>query len=165
MLTIEQYPIFGREIQCPHCHQTITGLILTESYICPRHGAFEAEPGTGKLVHLHSGRYWLRWNNAWHRQHTHPDGVRFEIHDALERLLNEGYSVTKIVIAQRYKELMKDYLGHTTFPSEAGKNNRDLCLYGLRVEFSPESADESWSIINFDLEKQAGFKKIPLAIS
>lgn len=157
MLAIEQYPIFGREIECPHCHQTITGLILTESYICPRHGAFEAEPETGKIVHLLSSRYWLRWNNTWYRQHTHADGVRFEIYDALERLVDKG-CVTKIVIASRYQELMKGYLERTTFPPEVGKKNRDLCLYGLRVEFSPESTDESWNIINFDLEKQAGVK-------
>ncbi|MDE5076046.1 MAG: DUF2396 family protein, partial [Trichodesmium sp. St5_bin2_1] len=33
------YPIFGPEIQCPHCRQTILALTLTDTYLCPRHGA------------------------------------------------------------------------------------------------------------------------------
>ncbi|MDE5112160.1 MAG: DUF2396 family protein, partial [Trichodesmium sp. St7_bin2_1] len=48
------YPIFGPEIQCPHCRQTILALTLTDTYLCPRHGAFEADPNTGELLHLHS---------------------------------------------------------------------------------------------------------------
>ncbi len=42
-----QYPMFGPEIQCPHCRQTIPALTLTDTYLCPRHGAFEADPKTG----------------------------------------------------------------------------------------------------------------------
>ena len=28
-----QYPIFGPEIQCPHCRQTIPALTLTDTYL------------------------------------------------------------------------------------------------------------------------------------
>ncbi|MBE9020626.1 TIGR02652 family protein, partial [Chroococcidiopsidales cyanobacterium LEGE 13417] len=65
-----QYPIFGPEIPCPHCRQPIPALTLTDTYLCPRHGAFEADPKTGELIHLQSGRHWRRWNNEWYRQHT-----------------------------------------------------------------------------------------------
>ncbi|MEQ8959854.1 MAG: DUF2396 family protein, partial [Coleofasciculus sp. C2-GNP5-27] len=47
---LSDYPIFGTEIRCPQCHQTIPALLLTDSYICPEHGAFEANPNTGELV-------------------------------------------------------------------------------------------------------------------
>ena len=73
-----QYPIFGPEIECPHCRQKISALTLTDTYLCPRHGAFEADPKTGELVHLQSNRHWRLWNHEWYRQHTHPDGIRFE---------------------------------------------------------------------------------------
>ncbi|MGK7914214.1 MAG: TIGR02652 family protein, partial [Prochloraceae cyanobacterium] len=79
-----QYPIFGPEIYCPHCRQIIPALTLTDTYLCPRHGAFEADPKTGELIHLQSGRHWRRWEGEWYRQHTHPDGIRFEIHEALD---------------------------------------------------------------------------------
>jgi len=45
---------------------------------------------TGELIHLQSGRHWRRWNNEWYRQHTHPDGIRFEIHEALDRLYTQA---------------------------------------------------------------------------
>jgi uncharacterized protein (TIGR02652 family) len=104
-----QYPIFGPEIQCPHCRQIIPALTLTDTYLCARHGAFEADPKTGELVHLQSGRHWRRWENEWYRQHTHPDGIRFEIHEALDRLYTQGYRATKVIIARRYQELMGAY--------------------------------------------------------
>ena len=98
-----QYPMFGPEIQCPHCRQTIPALTLTDTYLCPRHGAFEADPKTGELVHLQSGRHWRRWEDEWYRQHTHPDGIRFEIHEALDRLYTQGYRATRVIVAQRYQ--------------------------------------------------------------
>ena len=61
MNLILQYPIFGSEISCPHCRQTIPALTLTDTYLCSRHGAFEANPKTEELVHLPSGRCWRRW--------------------------------------------------------------------------------------------------------
>jgi hypothetical protein len=47
-----QYPVFGPEIICPHCRQIIPALTLTDTYLCSRHGAFEADPKIEELVHL-----------------------------------------------------------------------------------------------------------------
>ncbi len=151
-----QYPIFGPEIRCPHCRQLIAALTLTDSYLCPRHGAFEADPKTGDLVHLQSGRHWRCWQDNWYRQHTHPDGLRFEIHEALDQLYTEGYRATKIIIANRYQELIRNCLDRNSSWTEDGDGN-NLQLYGLPVEFSPEpSEDSSWEVINLDLEKEKG---------
>lgn len=149
-----QYPIFGPEIPCPHCRQMIPALTLTDTYLCPRHGAFEANPETGELVHLQSGRRWRRWQQQWYRQHTHPDGIRFEIHEALDQLYSQGYRATKVTIAQRYQDLMTGYLEKTSRPGEDGCRYR---LYGLPVAFSPHpSEDPCWEVINFVLDKEPG---------
>lgn len=149
-----QYPIFGPEIACPHCRQMIPALTLTDTYLCPRHGAFEANPETGELVHLQSGRRWRQWQQHWYRQHTHPDGIRFEIHEALDQLYSQGYRATKVTIAQRYQELMTGYLEKANRPGEEGCRYR---LYGLPVVFSPDPATEPcWEVINFYLDKEPG---------
>jgi uncharacterized protein (TIGR02652 family) len=151
-----QYPIFGPEIQCPHCRQVVPALMLTDSYLCPRHGAFEADPTTGNLIHLQSGRSWRQWEEEWYRQHTHPDGIRFEIHEALDRLYTQGYRAVRIIIARRYQPLISTYLErHTAWQDRSGSGR--VRLYGLPVEFSPDSAtDPRWAVINFDLEKEQG---------
>ncbi len=150
-----QYPIFGAEIPCPHCRQMIPALTLTDSYLCPRHGAFEANPETEDLVHLQSSRHWRRWKDEWYRQHTHPDGIRFEIHEALDRLYTQGYRATRVIIASRYKELVSSYLERST--PWRGQTDAKPRLYGLPVEFSPEPTEEAyWEVINFDLEKEQG---------
>jgi uncharacterized protein (TIGR02652 family) len=160
-----QYPIFGPEIQCPHCRQTIPALTLTDTYLCSRHGAFEADPQTGELVHLQSSRHWCRWEGEWYRQHTHPDGIRFEIHDALDKLYTQGYRATKVIIAERYRELIGSYLVGETSVKEhrhhpwtgAAEQPTMPRLFGLPVEFSPEPTDEPcWKVINFNLEKEPG---------
>lgn len=151
-----QYPIFGPEIECPHCRQKISALTLTDTYLCPRHGAFEADPKTGELVHLQSNRHWRLWNHEWYRQHTHPDGIRFEIHEALDRLYTQGYRATRIVIASRYRNLMAAYLERSS-PWRDRSDSSLSKLYGLPVSFSPEAKDEPcWDVINFDLEKEPG---------
>ncbi|RMF26054.1 MAG: TIGR02652 family protein [Cyanobacteria bacterium J083] len=152
-----QYPIFGSEIDCPHCRQKIAALTLTDSYLCPRHGAFEANPETEELTHLQSGRCWRKWENKWYRQHTHPDGIRFEIHEALDKLYTEGFRATKVIIASRYRDLISGYLErHTPWP-RSGSNDKQPKLYGLPVVFSSEQESESrWQIINFHLEKEPG---------
>jgi uncharacterized protein (TIGR02652 family) len=163
-----QYPIFGPEIQCPHCRQPIPALTLTDTYLCTRHGAFEADPNTGELVHLQSSRHWCLWEGEWYRQHTHPDGIRFEIHDALDKLYTQGYRATKVIIAERYRELIGGYLVGTDVPKDlrhqvwAGVTDQSSIptlprLFGLPVEFSPEPlAAPCWKVINFDLEKEPG---------
>ncbi|HLO47979.1 MAG TPA: TIGR02652 family protein [Kamptonema sp.] len=151
-----QYPMFGPEIQCPHCRQTIPALTLTDTYLCPRHGAFEADPKTGELVHLQSGRHWRQWENEWYRQHTHPDGIRFEIHEALDRLYTQGYRATRVTIAQRYRDLISAYLERNT-PWRSQPESPRPRLYGLPVDFSPDPQEEPcWEVINFDLEKEQG---------
>lgn len=93
------YPIFGPSIQCPHCRQTIAALTLTDTYLCPRHGAFEADAEQEELVHLQSGRRWRFWEGRWFRQHTHADGIRFEIHEELDRLRMQGMRATQVIVA------------------------------------------------------------------
>lgn len=154
-----QYPPFGPEINCPHCHQTIPALTLTDTYLCDRHGAFEVNPETKDLVHLQSGRHWRFWQGEWYRQHTHPDGIRFEIHEELDRLYAQGYRATKVIIAERYKHLVNTYLERNT-EWRADNDGEIPRLYGLPVEFSQEDRDgDRWAIINFDLEKEAGIPK------
>ncbi|MEO0458108.1 MAG: TIGR02652 family protein [Cyanobacteria bacterium P01_A01_bin.114] len=150
------YPIYGPEICCPHCRQVIPALTLTDSYLCPRHGAFEANPDTQELVHVQSGRHWRRWKDEWYRQHTHPDGIRFEIHEALDRLYTQGYRATRVIIAERYKDLVHAYLEHST-PWRGQVDMATPRLYGLPVEFSPSpEVEPQWAVVNFDLEKEPG---------
>lgn len=151
------YPIFGTEIICPHCRQKIPALTLTDTYLCDRHGAFEANPDTQELVHLPSGRSWRQWESKWYRQHTHADGIRFEIHEALDRLYTEGFRATQVTIAGRYRELVSSYLEHSQPWREESQNIASPRLYGLSVYFSSEDqADSCWDIINFTLEKEPG---------
>jgi uncharacterized protein (TIGR02652 family) len=149
-----QYPIFGPETLCPHCQQAIAALTLTDTYLCPRHGAFEADPHTTELVHLQSGRLWRLWNGAWYRQHTHPDGIRFEIHDALDKLYTQGYRAIRVVLADRYRELMLNHLEKGAPWVAEGEPPR---LLGLPVAFSPPAIEEPcWETINFELDKEPG---------
>ncbi|NJN20524.1 MAG: TIGR02652 family protein [Leptolyngbya sp. RL_3_1] len=151
-----QHPIFGPDIRCPHCRQTIPALTLTDTYLCTRHGAFEADPNTNTLVHLQSGRHWRQWEGEWYRQHTHPDGIRFEIHEALDRLYTEGYRATRVIIAERYKSLVSTYLERST-PWREPLESIAPQLYGLPVTFSPSAEqDPCWDVINFNLEKEPG---------
>ncbi|MEB3224745.1 MAG: TIGR02652 family protein [Synechococcus sp.] len=156
------YPIFGAEIPCPHCRQMIPALTLTDSYLCDRHGAFEADPDTEILVHLQSSRQWKRWENQWYRQHTHPDGIRFEIHEALDRLYTRGLRATKITIAQRYQALMRRTLEFKTFPGDSLTDPDSSPpalprLYGLPVVFHEGGDRHSrWQIVNFELETEPG---------
>jgi uncharacterized protein (TIGR02652 family) len=152
--SVQQYPIFGSEIKCPHCRQIIPALILTDSYLCPRHGAFEVQPNSKDLVHLQSDRQWRLWNDEWYRQHTHPDGIHFEIHESRDRLYTQGYRAVKVTIAHRYMALVDPYLENMSIVSKVQS------LYGLNVEFSPpEEQEPRWGIINFELEKELGVPK------
>lgn len=161
MNTALHYPIFGPEIKCPHCRQTISALTLTDTYLCPRHGAFEANPETKELVHLQSGRHWRLWEDKWFRQHTHPDGIRFEIHEELDKLYTQGYRATRVIIANRYRDLVSAYLERNT-PWQGNSDRQAPRMYGLPVEFSPDGTDEPcWNVINFDLEKEPGVPTRP----
>ncbi|NJN76638.1 MAG: TIGR02652 family protein [Synechococcaceae cyanobacterium RL_1_2] len=145
-----QYPIFGPEIICPHCHQPISALTLTDIYLCHRHGPFEADPATKILTHTNSGRQWKQWQRQWYRQHIHHDGLRFEIHEALDQLYAEGWRATQITIAPRYRAMLEQYL-----ITEQG-----LQLYGIPTTFAlPHPNQQEWEVINFNLEKEAGLPK------
>ncbi len=150
----QQYPIFGSEIKCPHCRQIIPALILTDTYLCPRHGAFEVNSNCQDLVHLQSDRQWRLWDDEWYRQHTHPDGVFFEIHESIDRLYTQGYRATKVTIAHRYMDLVSPYLEVSAIAANLQR------LYGLTVDFSPPEVQEiRWGIINFEIEKELGVPK------
>jgi uncharacterized protein (TIGR02652 family) len=150
----QQYPVFGSEIKCPHCRQIIPALILTDTYLCSRHGAFEVHPNGKDLVHLQSDRQWRLWEDEWYRQHAHPDGIRFEIHESIDRVYTQGYRAVKVTIALRYQDLVTPY-----FESSAVDPNLRR-LYGLTVEFSPpESQEPRWGVINFGIEKELGTLK------
>jgi uncharacterized protein (TIGR02652 family) len=102
-------------------------------------------------VHLQSERQWRLWDGEWHRQHTHPDTIQFEIHECLDKLYTQGYRATKITIAHRYRDLVSNYLERSPTDSIAQR------LYGLIVEFSPpEEIEPRWEVVNFDLEKEPG---------
>ena len=152
--SVQQYPIFGSEIKCPHCRQIIPALILTDTYLCLRHGAFEVQLNCKDLVHLQSDRQWRLWEDEWYRQHTHPDGIHFEIHESRDRLYTQGYRAIKVTIAHRYMGLVDPYLENTSIVSKSQS------LYGLTVEFSPpEEQEPRWGVINFELEKELGVPK------
>ncbi len=153
---MQQYPIFGSEIKCPHCQQIIPALILTDTYLCPRHGAFEVQRNCQDLVHLQSDRHWRLWNGEWYRQHTHPDGLSFEIHESIDRLYTQGYRAIEVTIAYRYIDLVRPYLENSSINSSANVQS----LYGLSVNFSsPEEQEPCWGIINFELKKELGVPK------
>jgi uncharacterized protein (TIGR02652 family) len=146
---MQEYPLFGPEIPCPHCQQIISALILTDIYLCPLHGPFEVNPHTGELVHLNSEhRRWKLWEGKWYRQHQHPDGLRFEIHESLDRSYSKGLRASKITIADRYRDLIGPALD---------QNHK---LFGLPVTFSePATLDSRWGVINFELEHEPFFHK------
>jgi uncharacterized protein (TIGR02652 family) len=151
---VSQYPIFGTEIKCPHCHQIIPALILTDTYLCARHGAFEVHANHKDLIHLQSDRHWRMWQGEWYRQHIHPDGIRFEIHESIDRLYTQGYRATKLTIAHRYMDMVKPYLEMNDGEDDS------LRLYGLVVYFSPANTDDGrWDVINFEIDKELGSPK------
>ena len=153
-----QYPVFGPDIHCPHCRQLIPALTLTDTYLCPRHGAFEADPKTGELVHLQSGRHWRLWNGEWYRQHTHPDGIRFEIHEALDRLYTQGFKATKVIIANRYRDLVSSYIERNTNWRGNGLGAATHPRpYVLPIALSSDAhVPPAWDAIHYYLERQPG---------
>jgi uncharacterized protein (TIGR02652 family) len=126
--------------------QCISQLTTTQSL-----GQKFTAPTVGRLQ---SGRRWRQWEDNWFRQHTHPDGIRFEIHEELDRLHTQGFRATQVIVAERYRELISTFLERTTpWRAEDAKHR----LYGLPVDFSgSEENDGRWSVINFELVKEPG---------
>ncbi|MEO0374384.1 MAG: TIGR02652 family protein, partial [Cyanobacteria bacterium P01_A01_bin.17] len=82
--------------------------------------------------------------------------IRFEIHEALDRLYAQGQRATRVIIAHRYQQLISAYLERTT-PWSGPSDDHKPCLYGLPVVFSPDSETAPrWQVINFDLEHEPG---------
>ena len=143
------YPAFGPEIQCPHCHRTIPALFLTDTYLCPRHGAFQVSP-TGELIHVPSGRCWHQWEGTWYRQHIHVDGLRFEIGEALDQLHRQGRRATQITIALRYQGLFEGGPGRElSVPKRLYPLGQKL--FGIPLVFSPApKVAPRWTSVNFE---------------
>ena len=147
------YPAFGPEIQCPHCHRTVSALFLTDTYLCPRHGAFEVSP-VGELVHIPSGRCWHHWEGHWYRQHLHLDGLRFEIGEALDQLHRQGHQATQITIAQRYRPLLERYSGECLPVKRLDPLGQKL--FGIPIAFSPvPQVEPRWVSVNFEFNTVA----------
>ena len=149
-------PPLGETIYCPCCNRPIPALVLTNAYLCPRHGLFEIGSEANEVVHLDSGRRWQSWQGHWYRQHQHIESLRDDLFAALEHLHHQGFHATEIILAQRYRELVTPHLksGSDWFRQiYYGK----LRLYGLPVIFQPDTqADSRWQVIAFELIKVPG---------
>ena len=152
-------PPLGETIRCPCCDRPILALVLTNAYLCPRHGLFEVGADENEVIHLDSGRRWQSWQGHWYRQHQQIESLRDELLATLAHLHHQGFHATKITLAQRYRELVTPFL-------ESGSNwfhqiyYGKLRLYGLPVTFQPETeVDSRWQIISFELTKVPGSPK------
>jgi len=80
-----------------------------------------------------------------------PDGIRFEIHEALDRLYTQGYRATRVIIARRYQELISGYLERRRL---AGQSEQSVpacmvCRWILALTPKKNPAGSNY----FDLEK------------
>ena len=153
-------PALGETIHCPCCHRSIPALVLTDAYLCPRHGLFEVEPAGNGVIHLDSGRLWRLWQGQWYRQHQKLESLRAEIFTALEHLHHQGLHATGITLAQRYQHLVTPNVesGSDWFRQIYYGKPR---LYGLPVTFWPDTQTGSqWQVIAFKLAKKLGLPKI-----
>ena len=152
-------PPLGETIRCPCCNCLIPALVLTNAYLCPRHGLFEVGSKENEVIHLDSGRRWQSWQGRWYRQHQQLESLRDELLATLAHLHHQGFHATGITLAQRYRGLVTPYLesGSDWFRQiYYGK----LRLYGLPVTFQAETqADSRWQIISFELTKVPGSPK------
>ena len=140
-----QYPIYGPEIQCPHCRQKIPALTLTDTYLCSRHGAFEADPDSKELVHLQSAATLAGSGmaNGLVASIPTPTGIRFEnsMNFSLDRLYTEGYRATRVIIGKNrtiIRDLVNAYLERNSPWAGAGRLCHAPSSHGAyRVEFRP----------------------------
>ncbi len=150
------WPIFGLHISCPICRRQSPALMLTEAYLCPSHGAFEADPVKGALVHLDTERCWYPWQGNWYQQHRDPEGLKIEVYQALDHLHYQGFRAVKLTLAHRYEALVQP---HLEFQSDWWRQiyYAKPRLYGLPLEFSPAiDADSRWQVINFEFSTEFG---------
>ena len=76
-------PPLGETIHCPCCDRAIPALVLTDAYLCPRHGLFEVGSKENEVIHLDSGRRWQSWQGRWYQQHQQIESLRDELFAAL----------------------------------------------------------------------------------
>lgn len=152
-------PPLGETIRCPCCDRPIPALVLTNAYLCPRHGLFEVGSEENDVIHLDSGRRWQSWQGHWYRQHQQIESLRAELFAALDHLHHQGFHATGITLAQRYRELVTPYLESGSdwfYQIYCGK----LRLQGLPVTFQPDTqAGSKWQVIAFELAKNLGWPK------
>jgi len=152
-------PAFGETIRCPCCHRSIPALVLTNAYLCPRHGLFEVSAAEDDIIHLDSGRYWRCWQGQWIRQHQQIESLRTEIFAALEHLHHQGFHATEITLAQRYRALVTPHLESRSDWFRQLYYSK-LRLFGLPVTFQPDTqAGSRWQVIAFELARQLGAPK------
>ena len=153
-------PALGETIRCPCCDRTISALVLTNAYLCPRHGLFEVGPADNGIIHLDSGRHWRSWQGQWYCQHHQIASLQTEIFAALDRLHHQGLHATGITLAQRYRDLVTPYLESRSdwFRQIYYGKQR---LFGLPVTFQPDTQTGSrWQVIAFEFARDSGLPKI-----
>ncbi|MEP0819561.1 TIGR02652 family protein [Trichocoleus desertorum GB2-A4] len=136
----------------------MSGLVLTESYVCHLHGQFDAKPDNQELEFADTRKCWRRLEDQWYRCHRRFDTLEYEIGEALSygkfngglhALTKNPKHVTKIVVSRRYESLVEPYrqlLEEQRLP---------LTIFGIPTEFSPDPQEEPrWNFINFELERQ-----------
>lgn len=153
-------PALGETIRCPCCNRAIPALVLTNAYLCPRHGLFEVGPAENGIIHLDSGRYWQSWQGQWYCQHQQIESLRTEIFAALDRLHHREFHATGITLAQRYRELVTPYLeSRSDWFRQIYYGKRRL--FGLPVTFQPDTqAGSRWQVIDFEFARKPGLPKI-----
>ncbi|NJL47928.1 MAG: TIGR02652 family protein [Leptolyngbyaceae cyanobacterium SM2_5_2] len=156
---VSLFPALGETIRCPCCHRSIPALVLTNAYLCPRHGLFEVSAAEDSIIHLDSGRYWRSWQGKWYCQHQQVESLRAEIFAALDHLYHQGFHATGITLAQRYQDLVTPYVesGSDWFRQIYYGKQR---LLGLPLTFQPDTQTGSrWQVIAFELAKHLGAPK------
>lgn len=152
-------PAFGEAVRCPCCDHPIPALVLTNAYLCPRHGLFEVDPAENGIIHLDSGRHWRSWQGQWYRQHQQVESLRAEIFAALDHLHHQGFHATEITLAQRYQDLVTPYVESRSDWFRQVYYSK-LRLFGLPVTFQPDTQTGSrWQVIAFELAKKLGSPK------
>ncbi|MEO1296654.1 MAG: TIGR02652 family protein [Cyanobacteria bacterium J06636_16] len=152
-------PALGAAIRCPCCHRSMPALVLTNAYLCPRHGLFEVITAEDGIIHLDSGRYWRDWQGQWYRQHQQIESLRTEIFAALDHLHHQGFYATGITLAQRYRDLVTPYVDSRSDWFRQIYYGK-LRLFGLPVTFQPDTQTGSrWQVIAFEFAQAPGLPK------
>ena len=134
-------------------------LVLTNAYLCPRHGLFEVGSAEDGIIHLDSERHWRAWQGQWYRQHQQVESLRVEFFVALDHLHHQGFYAIGITLAQRYRDLVTPYVeSRSDWFRQIYYGKRRL--FGLPVTFQPDTQTSSrWQMIAFELAQALGLPK------